>query len=73
MNPYNTSEIFGGQYSASVHYDAVKVSLASSETIRAWSKGEVKNPETINYRTYRPEKDSGMPDSSTFWPLTIDS
>ena len=57
MNPYNTSEIFGGQYNASIHYDAVKVSLASSETIRAWSKGEVKNPETINYRTYRPEKD----------------
>ena len=57
MNPYNTSEIFGGQYNASVHYDAVKVSLASSETIRAWSHGEVKNPETINYRTYRPEKD----------------
>ena len=57
MNPYNASEIFGGQYSASVHYDAVKVSLASPETIRAWSHGEVKNPETINYRTYRPEKD----------------
>ncbi|MGN0851878.1 MAG: DNA-directed RNA polymerase subunit beta', partial [Kiritimatiellia bacterium] len=57
MNPYNTSEIFGGQYSASVHYDAVQVSLASPETIRAWSKGEVKNSETINYRTYRPETD----------------
>jgi DNA-directed RNA polymerase subunit beta' len=57
MNPYNTSEIFGGQYNASVHYDAVKVQLASSETIRSWSHGEVKNPETINYRTYRPEKD----------------
>ena len=57
MNPYNASDIFGGQYNASVHYDAVKVSLASAETIRAWSKGEVKNPETINYRTYRPEKD----------------
>ncbi len=57
MNPYNASDIFGGQYNASAHYDAVKVSLASSETIRAWSHGEVKNPETINYRTYRPEKD----------------
>jgi len=57
MNPYNTSDIFGGNFNASVHYDAVKVSLASPETIRAWSKGEVKNPETINYRTYRPEKD----------------
>ncbi|MBR3821116.1 MAG: DNA-directed RNA polymerase subunit beta', partial [Kiritimatiellae bacterium] len=57
MNPYNSIDIFGGQYSASVHYDAVKVQLASPETIRAWSHGEVKNPETINYRTYRPEKD----------------
>ena len=57
MNPYNTNDIFGGQYNSSVHYDAVKVSLASPETIRAWSHGEVRNPETINYRTYRPEKD----------------
>ncbi len=57
MNPYNTSEIFGGSFNASAHYDAVKVQLASPETIRAWSHGEVKNPETINYRTYRPEKD----------------
>ena len=55
MNPYNASDIFGGQYSASVHYDAVKVQLASPETIRAWSHGEVRNPETINYRTFRPE------------------
>ncbi|MGN0876192.1 MAG: DNA-directed RNA polymerase subunit beta', partial [Kiritimatiellia bacterium] len=54
---YNTSDIFGGSYNASAHYDAVKVQLASPETIRGWSHGEVKNPETINYRTYRPEKD----------------
>ena len=57
MNPYNTSDIFGGSFNASAHYDAVKVQLASPETIRSWSHGEVKNPETINYRTYRPEKD----------------
>ena len=57
MNPYNTSDIFGGSYNASAHYDAVKVQLASPETIRAWSKGEVKNAETINYRSYHPEKD----------------
>ena len=57
MNPYSTNDIFGGQYNSSVQYDAVKVSLASPETIRAWSHGEVRNPETINYRTYRPEKD----------------
>ena len=56
MNPYNTSDIFGGSFNASAHYDAVKVQLASPETIRGWSHGEVKNPETINYHTYRPEK-----------------
>ncbi|MFO0933675.1 MAG: DNA-directed RNA polymerase subunit beta' [Planctomycetota bacterium] len=38
-------------------YTAVKASLASPETIRSWSYGEVKKPETINYRTYRSEKD----------------
>jgi len=57
MNPYNTSELFGGQYNASAHYDAVRVNLASPERIRAWSHGEVRNPETINYRTFRPEKE----------------
>ena len=57
MKSYNSIDLFGGQYSASVHYDAVKVLLASPETIRTWSHGEVKNPETINYRTFRPEKD----------------
>ena len=57
MNPYNTSDVFGGSFSSSAHYDAIKIQLASPETIRGWSKGEVKNPETINYRTLRPEKD----------------
>ncbi|MEE8106159.1 MAG: DNA-directed RNA polymerase subunit beta' [Planctomycetota bacterium] len=38
-------------------YSAVKIRLASPEDIRAWSYGEVKKPETINYRTYRSEKD----------------
>ena len=36
--------------------DYVAISIASPETIRSWSKGEVKNPETINYRTFKPEK-----------------
>ncbi|MBL8761721.1 MAG: DNA-directed RNA polymerase subunit beta' [Phycisphaerae bacterium] len=38
-------------------FSSVKVTLASPNDIRAWSYGEVKKPETINYRTYRPEKD----------------
>lgn len=38
-------------------FDAIKISLASPEQIRSWSYGEVKKPETINYRTLKPEKD----------------
>lgn len=38
-------------------YGSVRISLASPEDIRSWSYGEVKKPETINYRTYRPERD----------------
>ena len=38
-------------------FDAVKISLASADKIRSWSHGEVKKPETINYRTLKPEKD----------------
>jgi DNA-directed RNA polymerase subunit beta' len=37
-------------------FDAIKIGLASPETIRSWSHGEVKKPETINYRTFKPEK-----------------
>ena len=36
--------------------DYVAITVASPEAIRSWSKGEVKNPETINYRTFKPEK-----------------
>ena len=38
-------------------YSAIKIGLASPQDIRGWSFGEVKKPETINYRTYRPERD----------------
>jgi len=38
-------------------FDALKISIASPETIRGWSNGEVKKPETINYRTFKPERD----------------
>jgi len=40
-----------------ISYDAIKIGLASPEKIREWSRGEVKKPETINYRTLKPEKD----------------
>lgn len=41
----------------STDFDAIKISLASADDIRSWSHGEVKKPETINYRTLKPEKD----------------
>ena len=40
---------------ATKSFDHVKITVASSEAIRDWSRGEVKNPETINYRTFKPE------------------
>ncbi len=39
------------------NFDAIKIALASPEKIREWSRGEVKKPETINYRTLKPERD----------------
>ncbi|WP_295998215.1 DNA-directed RNA polymerase subunit beta' [uncultured Adlercreutzia sp.] len=39
------------------NFDALRISLASAEDVRGWSRGEVKKPETINYRTLKPEKD----------------
>ena len=56
MNPFGIQESFDPNNDVD-RYDAVKISLASPEQIRKWSYGEVKNPETINYRTYRPERD----------------
>ncbi len=46
-----------GSYDRINDYASVKISLARPQDIRSWSFGEVKKPETINYRTYRPEKD----------------
>ena len=42
---------------ANATFDAIKIGIASPEMIRQWSYGEVKKPETINYRTLKPEKD----------------
>jgi DNA-directed RNA polymerase subunit beta' len=39
------------------HFNAVRITLASPEQIRSWSRGEVTKPETINYRTLKPERD----------------
>ena len=48
-------------------FDELKIGLASAEDIRGWSHGEVKKPETINYRTLKPEKD-GLFDEKIFGP-----
>jgi len=49
-------------------FDAIKIGLASPEKIRSWSFGEVKKPETINYRTFKPERD-GLFCAKTFGPI----
>ena len=49
------------------NFDAIRVALASPEQVRGWSKGEVTKPETINYRTLKPEKD-GLFDERIFGP-----
>ena len=48
---------FFGQQVAGDSFDQIKISIASPEQIRSWSYGEVKKPETINYRTFKPERD----------------
>ena len=49
-------------------FDAIKITLASPEMIRSWSFGEVKKPETINYRTFKPERD-GLFCAKIFGPV----
>jgi len=49
-------------------FDSIKIGLASPDTIRAWSSGEVKKPETINYRTLKPERD-GLFCEKIFGPM----
>ncbi len=49
-------------------FDAIRIGLSSPETIRSWSYGEVKKPETINYRTFKPERD-GLFCAKLFGPI----
>jgi DNA-directed RNA polymerase beta' subunit len=46
-----------GQVSGTQQFDLIRISIASPERIRSWSFGEIKKPETINYRTFKPERD----------------
>ena len=56
------------QFTPDEHFDAIKIGMASPEKIRSWSFGEVKKPETINYRTFKPERD-GLFCAKIFGPI----
>ena len=56
------------QFAPDEHFDAIKIGMASPEKIRSWSFGEVKKPETINYRTFKPERD-GLFCAKIFGPI----
>ncbi len=57
------------QQGQSEEFDAIRIGLASPEMIRSWSYGEVKKPETINYRTFKPERD-GLFCAKIFGPVS---
>src|SRR6202161_1008133 len=57
-----------GQVAATKQFDEIRISIASPEKIRSWSFGEVKKPETINYRTFKPERD-GLFCARIFGPI----
>ncbi|MDR3437512.1 DNA-directed RNA polymerase subunit beta' [Telmatospirillum sp.] len=57
-----------GQASGTQSFDQIQISIASPERIRSWSYGEIKKPETINYRTFKPERD-GLFCARIFGPI----
>ncbi|MEX0921329.1 MAG: DNA-directed RNA polymerase subunit beta' [Rhodovibrionaceae bacterium] len=57
-----------GQVSGPQSFDEIRISIASPEQIRSWSFGEIKKPETINYRTFKPERD-GLFCARIFGPI----
>src|SRR5258705_511388 len=60
---------FDNRGSLTTDFDAIRISLASPEKILSWSHGEVTKPETINYRTFKPERD-GLFCAKIFGPVT---
>ncbi|MBH5329958.1 DNA-directed RNA polymerase subunit beta' [Eikenella sp. S3360] len=66
----NLSNLFNPLQAAGMEeeFDAIKIGIASPDTIRSWSYGEVKKPETINYRTFKPERD-GLFCAKIFGPV----
>ena len=67
MNQDLINSTFGNQPPAPV-FDQIKISIASPEQIKSWSFGEIKKPETINYRTFKPERD-GLFCARIFGPI----
>jgi DNA-directed RNA polymerase subunit beta' len=61
MNPF-------GQTGVTQSFDKISISIASPEAIRSWSFGEIRKPETINYRTFKPERD-GLFCAKIFGPV----
>jgi DNA-directed RNA polymerase subunit beta' len=59
--------LFSQPAAVNTAFDAIQIGIASPERIRSWSFGEVKKPETINYRTFKPERD-GLFCARIFWP-----
>src|SRR5216110_1972491 len=57
-----------GQVSGPQSFDQIRISIASPERIHSWSYGEIKKPETINYRTFKPERD-GLFCARIFGPI----
>src|SRR6204780_1086352 len=57
-----------GQAGQAVTFDQIRIQMASPEQIRSWSYGEIKKPETINYRTFKPERD-GLFCARIFGPI----
>ena len=52
-----TKNLDNRNLSSENNFGSIKITLASPDKIKSWSFGEIKKPETINYRTFRPEKD----------------
>jgi DNA-directed RNA polymerase subunit beta' len=57
MNQELVNNTFGNNQPPAPVFDQIRISIASPEQIRSWSFGEIKKPETINYRTFKPERD----------------
>ena len=64
----NITKLFSNNQISEEKFNKIKITLASPEKIKSWSFGEIKKPETINYRTFKPEKD-GLFCARIFGPI----